>query len=109
MDSARNLREFDLGTQGVLSMATHKSSEKRARQDIKRNERNRQILSTMKTSIKKLRAAIGAKELEKLDALLSETQSTIAKTWKKGVIHKNNMARRISRLTQAVTSAKLGK
>lgn len=90
-------------------MANHKSSVKRARQDIKRNLRNRQIVSTMKTAIKKLRAAIGAKELDKLDGLLREAQSTIARTWKKGVIHKNNMARRVSRLTKAVANAKLGK
>ena len=90
-------------------MATHKSSEKRARQDIKRNERNRQIVSTMKTSIKKLRAAIANKEIEKLDELLKASQSTIAKTWKKGVIHKNNMSRKISRLTKAVVLAKTAK
>lgn len=90
-------------------MASHKSSLKRARQDIERNLRNRQIVSTMKTSIKKLRTAISAKETDKLDELLKEAQSTIAKTWKKGVIHKNNMARKISRLTKAVSNAKLGK
>jgi small subunit ribosomal protein S20 len=90
-------------------MANHKSSVKRARQDIQRNLRNRQIMSTMKTSIKKLKTAIGAKEVDKLDALLREAQSTIARTWKKGVIHKNNMARRVSRLTKAVAGAKLSK
>jgi small subunit ribosomal protein S20 len=87
-------------------MATHKSAEKRARQTIVRNQRNRQVLSTMKTAIRKLRDAIEAKQLDKLDALLCETQSVIAVTRRKGVIHANNMARRISRLSAQVKKAK---
>jgi len=87
-------------------MATHKSAEKRARQTIVRNQRNRQVLSTMKTAIRKLRDAIEAKQLDKLDALLCETQSVIAVTRRKGVIHVNNMARRISRLSAQVKKAK---
>ncbi|MEY4064094.1 MAG: hypothetical protein RIR26_302 [Pseudomonadota bacterium] len=87
-------------------MATHKSSEKRARQTIVRNQRNRQVMSTMKTSIRKLRDAIEAKQVDKLDALFRETQSVIAVTRRKGVIHANNMARRISRLSALVKKAK---
>lgn len=87
-------------------MATHKSAEKRARQTIVRNERNRRVMSTMKTAIRKLRDAIEQKQVDKLDALLRETQSVIAVTRRKGVIHTNNMARRISRLTAQVKKAK---
>lgn len=89
-------------------MANHKSSVKRARQDIKRNARNRQTISAMKTSIKKVRSAIAAKQLDQIDELLRQSQSVIAKTWKKGLIHKNNMSRKISRLTAAVAMAKKG-
>lgn len=89
-------------------MANHKSSAKRARQDIKRNARNRQTVSAMKTSIKKVRSAIAAKQLDQIDELLRQSQSVIAKTWKKGLIHKNNMSRKISRLTAAVVKAKKG-
>ena len=87
-------------------MATHKSAEKRARQTIVRNQRNRQTLSTMKTAIRKLREAIEAKQFDKLDALFSETQSVIAVTRRKGAIHTNNMARRISRLAAQVKKAR---
>jgi small subunit ribosomal protein S20 len=89
-------------------MANHKSSAKRARQDIKRNARNRQGISAMKTSIKKVRSALAAKQLDQIDELLRQSQSVIAKTWKKGLIHKNNMSRKISRLTAAVAKAKQG-
>ena len=87
-------------------MATHKSAAKRARQTIVRNLRNRHNLSTMRTAIKKVRAAIEKKELTSLDALLREAQSVIAKTRKKGTIHANNAARKISRLALAVSKAK---
>lgn len=86
-------------------MANHKSSEKRARQTIVRNQRNRQTLSTMRTAIRRVREAIEAKQLDKLDALFREAQSVIAATRRKGVIHKNNMARRISRLSAQVKKA----
>jgi small subunit ribosomal protein S20 len=87
-------------------MATHKSAEKRARQNIKRNARNRSNLSSMRTCIKKLRDAIEKKDVANLDTLLRETQSHIALTKKKGAIHANNMARKISRLSKAVSKAK---
>jgi small subunit ribosomal protein S20 len=87
-------------------MATHKSAEKRARQNVKRNMRNRSNLSTMRTAIKNLRDAIAKKDVANLDKLMVETQSVIAKTCKKGAIHQNNMARKISRLSKAVSKAK---
>jgi small subunit ribosomal protein S20 len=86
-------------------MANHKSSEKRARQTLVRNQRNRQILSTMRTAIRRVREAIDSKQTDKLDALFREAQSVIATTRRKGVIHKNNMARRISRLSAQVKKA----
>lgn len=86
-------------------MANHKSSEKRARQTLVRNQRNRQILSTMRTAIRRVREAIDSKQTDKLDALFREAQSVIATTRRKGVIHKNNMARRISRLSAQVRKA----
>lgn len=87
-------------------MATHKSAEKRARQNVVRNLRNRANLSAMRTAIKKVREAIEKKDLANIDALLREAQSVIGKTKKKGTIHANNAARKISRLAKAVSKAK---
>ena len=87
-------------------MATHKSSEKRARQDLKRRLRNRSNMSAMKTAMKKVREAVESKDLTNITELLRQAQSTIAKTKKKGSIHKNNMARRISRLAALVNKAR---
>jgi len=88
-------------------MATHESSKKRARQDVKRNALNRSNMSTMRTAIAKVKEAIVNKDLQNIDELMRQAQSVIAKTRRKGCIHVNNMARRIGRLTNAVTKAKV--
>jgi small subunit ribosomal protein S20 len=87
-------------------MAHHASSKKRARQSEKRRLRNRSNMSTMKTAIKKVLAAVEKKDFSQIDGLMQQAQSVIAKTRKKGAIHKNNMARRISRLTLFVNKAR---
>ena len=87
-------------------MAHHASAKKRIRQNEKRNLRNRQALSHMKTIVKRVTVAIEAKELENIDKLFIDAQSAIAVAKRKGIIHKNNMARRISRLYKQVVAAK---
>ena len=87
-------------------MADHASAKKRARQTEKRRLVNRAVMSTMKTSMKKVREAVEKKDFSNIDMLLRDAQSVIAKTRRKGVIHKNNMARRISRLTAFVNKAR---
>jgi len=87
-------------------MANHASSEKRARQAEVRRLRNRSNMSAMKTSVKKVLEAVQKKDFSQIDELLRNAQSTIAKTRQKGSIHKNNMARRISRLTAFVNKAR---
>ncbi|KAB8036876.1 30S ribosomal protein S20 [Silvanigrella paludirubra] len=87
-------------------MANHVSSEKRARQTEVRRLRNRANMSTMKTSVKKVLDAVQKKDFSQIDALLRDAQSAIAKTRQKGTIHKNNMARRISRLNAFVNKAR---
>jgi small subunit ribosomal protein S20 len=88
-------------------MATHESSKKRARQDVKRNALNRSNMSTMRTAITKVKEAIANKDLQNIDELMRQAQSVIAKTRRKGCLHVNNMARRIGRLTKSVTKAKV--
>jgi small subunit ribosomal protein S20 len=80
-------------------VATHKSSKKRARQAIKRRERNRQYMSKVRTAIKKFKTALASNEgVESLKTLLTSAQSNLAKAAKKGIIHSNNAQRHISRL-----------
>ncbi len=83
-------------------MANHKSAEKRARQNKKRRERNRALRSSLRTQIKKLRAAITNKDKTLCLELLNPTISKIDKAVNKGILHKNTAARYKSRLTMQI-------
>ncbi len=83
-------------------MANHKDALKRARQANERRLRNRSYRSRMRNQIKQIRAAIDAGDAEKAQALLPETVSIIQHVAQKGIIHKRNAARRVSRLATAV-------
>jgi small subunit ribosomal protein S20 len=83
-------------------MAHTKSAIKAMRQNAKGRERNRHNLGRMRTSVKKLRAALTASDVKEAKALLPETISLIDKSVQKGVIHQNAAARYKSRLTTQV-------
>ena len=85
-------------------MANHKSTEKRNRQNAKRNAINRSNRSKLRTQIKKLRSATGAGDAALGNELLGPTVSLIDKAVNKGLIHKNTAARYKSRLTKRVAS-----
>ena len=80
-------------------MANHKSAAKRARQNVKRNARNRSYLSSVRTAIKQYEKALtGEGKADNLTQLLSLAQSKLAKAASKGIIHSNMAKRKISRL-----------
>lgn len=89
-------------------MPNHKSAEKRVRQNEKRRDNNRDNRGRLRTSIKKLRAALTTGDANTIQELLPATISTIDKAVQKGVLHRNAAARYKSRLTTRVnqTSAK---
>jgi small subunit ribosomal protein S20 len=80
------------------------SAMKRARQDIKRNLRNRGVLSSIKTIIKKVESAISAGERDDAGKALLQAIKALNMAASKGVIHKNTASRKISRLTQKVNA-----
>ncbi len=86
-------------------MPNHKSSEKRVRQSEKRRLVNKSNRGRLRTSIKKLRAAMSANQTDELQTLLPATISTIDKAVQKGVLHRNAAARYKSRLTARVNQA----
>lgn len=85
-------------------MANIKSAKKRVLVNRKKAERNKSIKSAVKTSIKKVEAAVAAKDKEAAVVALTNAISTIDKAATKGVYHKNNAARKVSRLSKAVNS-----
>lgn len=85
-------------------MANIKSAKKRVLVNQKKADRNKSIKSAVKTSIKKVEAAVVAKDKEAAVAALANAISTIDKAATKGVYHKNNAARKVSRVSKAVNS-----
>lgn len=85
-------------------MAHHKSAIKRIKQNAKRNARNRHQKSTLKTFIKRVREAVENKDKAAAQEALKAAIPVIDKTATKGVIHKSNAARNVSRLTKLVNT-----
>lgn len=80
-------------------MAHHKSALKRIRSNERKRIRNRMYLSKVKTSIKKFKVALDTNtSKDVLISLFRKAQSLIAKASAKGILHKNNMRRKISKL-----------
>lgn len=88
----------------VYRLANIKSAKKRILVTEKKTARNKAIKSKVKTCIKKVDAAVAAKDKETADAELLVAISEITKAANKGIYHKNNAARKVSRLTKAVNS-----
>ena len=83
-------------------MANIKSAKKRIIVSQKKADRNKAIRSKVKTSIKKVEAAVAANDKEAAQAALTNASSVIGKAASKGVYHKNNAARKVSRLAKMV-------
>ena len=82
-------------------MANHVSAEKRNRQRIKRTDRNRAAKSTLRTEVKKARAAIKAASADAGKAVRGAS-SELARAASKGVVHANTASRKVSRLAARV-------
>ncbi len=85
-------------------MANIKSAKKRILVNKTKADRNKAIRSKVKTCIKKVEAAVAAKDADAAKANLQVAISEIEKAGSKGVYPKNNAARKVSRLTKLVNS-----
>lgn len=88
----------------VYGLANIKSAKKRILVTETRAARNKAIRSEVKTSIKKVEAAVAANDKEAAKAALTVAISTIESASSKGIYHKNNSARKVSRLTKLVNA-----
>jgi small subunit ribosomal protein S20 len=85
-------------------MATHVSAEKRIRQTARRTVVNRARLSRLRTFVKKVETAIAAGDKEAARTALKEAQPELQRGAQKGVVHKNAVARKLSRLSARIKS-----
>ena len=85
-------------------MANIKSAKKRILVNETKAERNKAIKSKVKTAVKKVEAAVAAKDAETAKTALRAAIVEISKAGTKGVYHKKTVSRKISRLSKAVSS-----
>ena len=67
--------------------------------------RNRAVRSKFRTAIKRFEKALEAEDMAKAEELLQVAITEIDRAASKGVIHKNQAARRKSRLTKRLNKA----
>ena len=83
-------------------MANIKSAKKRIEVTAIRTAKNKAIRSKVKTAIKKVESAVAAGDKAAAAEALKNATVEISKAQSKGVYHKNNAARKVSRLAIAV-------
>ena len=89
---------------GGKKMANIKSAKKRILVNQTKYERNKGVKSAVKTSIKKVEAAVAANDKVAAEAALKAATKAITMAGSKGIYHKNNVARKVSRLTKLVNT-----
>jgi small subunit ribosomal protein S20 len=83
-------------------MANTAQAKKRARQSVARNMHNSSLRSMLRTSIKRVRAAIATGDKATATEAFLKSMSVIDSVADKRIIHKNKAARHKSRLNAAV-------
>lgn len=90
-------------------MPNHKSAAKRVKQSAVARERNRANRGTFRTALKSAESAIASGDAAKAAEVLQATLQVVGKTEKKGLIHRNKMARHQSRLTRKLNKLNAAK
>ena len=83
-------------------MAHHASAKKRIRQTIKRTAINRAQTARVRTFLKKVEAAIATGNKTDAAAALRIAQPELMRGARHGVLHRNAVARKLSRLSARI-------
>jgi small subunit ribosomal protein S20 len=84
------------------------SANKRVRQTVKRNARNRSRKDLLKGALKSFASAVTANDPKTAAGELNKVAQRLDRNAAKGVIHKNAAARKRSRLTKKLNALKAG-
>ena len=85
-------------------MANLSSSKKMVRKIIKRTERNKSLKTNVRTYIRKFEEAIDAGKIKEAQDFLKIVQPKLMKLAQKGILHKKNVSRKVSRLSKKLRS-----
>jgi small subunit ribosomal protein S20 len=83
-------------------MANHKSAEKRIRQTERRTEVNRNRVSRIRTFVKKVETALETGDKGAAAEAFKAAQPEMMRGVSKGVLHRNTVARKLSRLSARI-------
>lgn len=86
-------------------MANIKSAMKRIKVIEKKTLRNKMVKTSVKTAVKKFETAVAAGNFDEAKALLSAASCELDKAASKGILHKNAVSRKKSRLSIALNKA----
>lgn len=89
-------------------MANTASARKRIRQTKRRTERNQARKSRMRTFVKKVESAVASGDQQAATEALRAAQPEMQRAAGKGVIHKNTVARKLSRLSARIKKLAVG-
>jgi len=87
-------------------MANTKSAKKATRVAARRNEINKNRMSQMRGSVRKVEEALAAGNKAAAEAALQAAQPELMRGAQKGIIHKNAASRKVSRLTGRIKALK---
>jgi len=83
-------------------MAQHKSAKKRIRRNERRRDINRARVGRLRTFVRKTELAIASADKAAAEAAFREMQPELHRAVTKGVIHRNTVARKLSRLASRI-------
>jgi len=83
-------------------MPNIRSAKKRVRRNDRRTEINRDRVSRLRTFVKRVETAIGSGDKAAAQEALKNAQPEIMRGVTKGVLHRNNASRKISRLSARI-------
>ncbi len=83
-------------------MANHASARKRVRRNKRREDINKARRSRIRTFVKKVEAAISEGNAKEANQALTKAQPEMYKGVSKGILHKNTVARKLSRLNKRI-------
>jgi small subunit ribosomal protein S20 len=83
-------------------LANHPSALKRHRQSEKRRLRNRAAKTRLRHLVREVRDALSNRDADAAAKTLAVASRALDKAVTKGVLHRNNAARRIARLARSI-------
>jgi small subunit ribosomal protein S20 len=84
-------------------MANTSSARKATRKIARRTEVNKTRRSLLRNSVRKIEEAIASGDRKAALAAFKEAEPAIMRAAQRGVVHKNNASRKVSRLNKRIT------